>query len=144
MDKLILEGGRFPNKKSLIKISLNESGYLGLKQKILYFNPEFTFFNENEVLAQIILETTPSSHHITVKPRDPNLRLCAAGVTQYNDGNSLLKYRVKKEYKEIILGDIMFTKSRKFTFSFICIEGKIKFNQVPFLLALRVYREHIF
>jgi hypothetical protein len=131
MTELFLNAKFAGSKNNLLTLSLGSSGFLGIKKDILYFSPNLMFFEENEIIAQILYKGEPK---IIIRPQI-ELEMHYLDLKQTSlENNRLLKLVLKNSFENLMIGDDIYVKNNRYSFCMQVSKELVKLSKVKYIV----------
>lgn len=125
--QLFLDVGFKNAEENTITISMKSSGFLGRKQDVFYFSPNLMFFDEKEIIAQILYKDETS---LVVRPQI-EMEMHFTKVKNLNfQNNELLKLSIRNSFENLMIGDDIYIDNHRFSFCMQVTKDVVKLSRV--------------
>ena len=117
-------------KESSLTVKMKTSGFLGLKKEILYFSPNLMFFEESEIIAQILYEGKTS---LVVRPQK---EMEMHYTTNKFINNPILKMKIRTTLEKLMIGDDLYMNNYRYSFCMQVKKEIVKLSKVSKILNI--------
>ena len=124
MNELFLDARFTGAKESSLTVKMISSGFLGLKKEILYFSPNLMFFEESEIIAQILYEGNTS---LIVRPQK---EMEMHYITDKYLKNPLLKMKIRTSFEKLMIGDDLYMNDFRYSFCMQVTKEIVRLSKV--------------
>lgn len=125
--QLFLDVGFKADKQNSITISMKSSGFLGKKKDIFYFSPNLMFFDEKEIIAQILYKDETS---LIVRPQI-EMEMHFAKIKSLDfETNPHLKLCFQDSFENLMIGDDIYMGQQRFSFCMQVSKDVVKLSRV--------------
>ena len=135
MNELFIDAKFKGTKEKLLTLSFTSSGFLGIKKDIIYFSPNLMFFEEKEILAQIMYK----DNTLIVKPQvELEMHFNHLKNVDYEDTN-ILKLRLRRGFENFMIGDDLYIFNDQYSFCMLVSKETVKLNKVAIIEVLQTH-----